>query len=145
MTPCSVLFIPAYEFDDGAVSDKRIICLNGGTTGTHITVTVTSNDRWYQPMPGCHLDYRLPFFLIPESAEPQVFESDTYAQLNRFRPYENGELLQMCMDGRAKNRGSLSPQMAAQLVACASNSLDITDDMAECLLRVHSALMAAQR
>lgn len=139
MSPCSVIHIPNFQFEDGGTADKYVICLNGGTVDFHLVVILTSQPRAYYPRPGCHLTHRPPFFMIPMGTE-KFLPKDSYVQLDRFESYPPQQLIQMCLGGPGELKGELCTNMAKQLISCASNSLDITESESAVLLAAHAKL-----
>lgn len=139
MSPCSVIHIDNFLFDDGTFKNKFVICLNGGTQNNHIVAVITSQAKWYFRQPGCQLLHKLPFFLIPQGSETFLLK-DSYVQLDEIRIYNRSELLQMCLSGSANLAGVLNPNLAKAVISCASNAEDISDEQAEVLLAVYNQI-----
>ena len=123
MTPGTILQHQNFRFHDDAIGNKIIIVL-GSHAGVTVVVKTTSRSYRFSSCYGCQPLDRFPNFHLVQNC--CILPKATWVCLDEYYEFLDAELVSLHFAGDVKQLGSLPPEIAEALVACAVTSNDIS-------------------
>jgi hypothetical protein len=141
MIPGTILCDDEFTFSDGTKGQKLSVVLNDGQSGAYVVIKTTSNPNFKGTTYGCQSSDRYPNFFCPKGS--CCLKKDTWIQLDQFFEFMAHELVARHFTGHIKRIGVLPDQILKELLECAINCEDITQDqiqvLSDCLTQLATA------
>ena len=131
MTPGTILLDDTFTFSNGTQGKKLLVVLNDGESGAYIVIKTTSNGNFKGNDYGCQASDRYPNFFCPKGS--CCLRKNTWIQLDQFFEFTVHELVGRHFNGEIKRIGVLPDQILDELLECAINCDDITQEQASVL------------
>ncbi len=138
MTPGSILLDRKYAFQSGDSGQKFVIVLNDGSDYPYIIVRTTSQQKNRGTIFGCQSNDRFPNFFLPQGS--CYFSKHTWIQLEDFREFHIGDLLDKLKAGEIFRAAELPKDLTIKLLRCAISCDDISHAQAGILQKILAIL-----